>query len=82
MASTSAPDQAVPDHIDGRARLFQCEVAEERIVLTVTRLQRHEDDLADDRSKAFDLDRHRAAHLAGDHALVGGFELLGTNDRE
>ena len=74
--------QTVTDPIDRGSRLLEYDVADEWLVTTVVRPHVDEDDLVEDRVEPFDLDANRAADLAHDDALVGGFELDGSDGRQ
>src|SRR5438552_7239153 len=68
-------DQLVGHHVDGRPRLFEHRVADQRLISTRPLLHLEEDHLVDDPPESFDLDPDRSPDVGPDDALIGGLEI-------
>src|SRR5207253_3167331 len=68
-------DQLVGHHVDGRPRLFEHRVADQRLIAPRPLLHLEEDHLVDDPPESFDLEPERSPDVAPDDALIRGLEI-------
>src|SRR5206468_6587523 len=61
--------QAMTDHIHGRLRLFERDIADQRLVLAVYRFHLEEEHFTDNAMESWNLNVNGAAHFAFNHFL-------------